>query len=202
MRQGQGRDLFAFDRSDRWGLVFLLGAVALGAVIAWVVGPLTEWASGEPLTAEVLSTVTVPQLDATGVDYGPASYDVVLVDPSAGQRLLALAPGILATLLVLLACWCLVLVLRTVAAGDPFEPLNVTRLRVVAAVLVIGWPVLFFLQMAVQGALLGSLDLGGLDVSFGLDLPWVPVLAGMVIAMLAEAFKAGSRLRDDVEGLV
>ena len=171
-------------------------------MIAWVVGPLTEWASGEPLTAEVLSAVTVPQLDATGVDYGPASYDVVLADPSAGQRLLALAPGVLATLLVLLACWCLVLVLRTVAAGDPFEPLNVTRLRVVAAVLVIGWPVVFFLQMAVQGALLGSLDLGGLDVSFGLDLPWVPVLAGMVIAMLAEAFKAGSRLRDDVDGLV
>jgi hypothetical protein len=30
----------------------------------------------------------------------------------------------------------------------------------------------------------------------------VPVLAGPVVAMLAEAFKAGSRLRADVDGLV
>jgi len=28
------------------------------------------------------------------------------------------------------------------------------------------------------------------------------LIAGMVVALLAEAFKAGSRLRDDVEGLV
>ena len=30
----------------------------------------------------------------------------------------------------------------------------------------------------------------------------MPMLAGLVVAMLAEAFKAGSRLRDDVDGLV
>ena len=30
----------------------------------------------------------------------------------------------------------------------------------------------------------------------------MPMLAGMVVAMLAEAFKAGSRLRDDVDGFV
>ncbi len=35
-----------------------------------------------------------------------------------------------------------------------------------------------------------------------LDVPWVAVVSGMVVAMLAEAFKAGSGLRDDVEGLV
>ncbi len=64
------------------------------------------------------------------------------------------------------------------------------------------WGLVFLLGAVAVLVLLGSLDLGGLDVSFGLDLPWVPVLAGMVIAMLAEAFKAGSRLRDDVDGLV
>ena len=35
-----------------------------------------------------------------------------------------------------------------------------------------------------------------------LDIPWPWLIAGMVVALLAEAFKAGSRLRDDVEGLV
>ena len=59
--------------------------------------------------------MTVPPLDAAGVGYGPASYAVDAVDPDAGQRLLALVPGVLSAALVVLSCWCLVLLLRTVA---------------------------------------------------------------------------------------
>lgn len=196
------RDLLAFDRFDRWGLVFLLGAVALWTVLAWVVEPLAGWATGAPLTPELVSSVTVPPLDAAGVGYGPATYAVDLVDPSAGQRLLDLAPGVLGAALVVLACWCIVLLLRTVAAGDPFDPVNVTRLRVVAAVLLLGVPVVGVLQDAADGVLLADLDLGALELPFAFEIPWVPLLAGLVVAMLAEAFKAGSRLRDDVDGLV
>ena len=197
-----GRDPLAFDRYDRWGLVFLLGAVALGAVLAWVVQPVADWVTGAPLTPGVVSTVTVPPLDAAGIGYGPASYAVDVVDPSAGHRLLDLVPGVLGSVLVVLACWCIVLLLRTVAAGDPFDPVNVVRLRVVAAVLVLGVPVVDVLQSLVNAVLLGGLDLGALELPFRLDIPWVPMLAGLVVAMLAEAFKAGSRLRDDVDGLV
>lgn len=196
------RDLLAFDRYDRWGLIFLIGAVALGAVLAWVVEPLSDWVTGAPLTPEMSSAVTVPQLDAAGIAHGPGTYTVDVVDPSAGQRLLALAPGVLAALLVLLACWCIVLVLRTVAAGDPFQSVNVIRLRVVAAALVLGAPVFYVFQSFANAAVLDSLDLTGLELTFTLEIPWVPMLAGMVVAMLAEAFKAGSRLRDDVDGLV
>jgi hypothetical protein len=196
------RDLLTFDRYDRWGLVFLLGAAALGAVVAGVVEPIADWVSDAPLTPEVTSAVTVPPLDATGVAHGPGTYALELADPGAGQRLLELLPGLLAALLVVLACWCVVLLLRTVAAGDPFHPLNVTRLRVVAASLALGWPVVLVLQFAVNAVLLGSADLGGLELDSTIALPWVPLVAGMVVAMLAEAFKAGSRLRDDVDGLV
>ena len=56
--------------------------------------------------------------------------------------------------------------------------------------------------MSVHGALLSDVDLGGLGLSVVLDIPWPWFIAGMVVALLAEAFKAGSRLRDDVEGLV
>ena len=42
----------------------------------------------------------------------------------------------------------------------------------------------------------------GSSSSSTIELPWVALVAGMVVAMLAEAFKAGSRLRDDVDGLV
>jgi len=204
-RTGSGpppRDLLAFDRFDRWGLVVLLGAVALGAILAGVVEPLADWATGAPLTPEVVSEVTVPPLDAAGVGYGPATYGVDLVDPIAGQRLLDLVPGVLGAVLVVLACWCIVLLLRTVAAGDPFAPVNVVRLRVVAAVLVLGVPVVDVLESLVGTVLLDGLDFGSLALPFMLDIPWVPMLAGLVVAMLAEAFKTGSRLRDDVDGLV
>lgn len=197
-----GRDLLTFDRFDRWGLAVLLGAVGLGAVLAGVVEPLAGWATGAPLTPQVETAVTVPPLDAAGVGYGPASYAVDAADPSAGQRLLALLPGMLMAGLVVLSCWCIVLLLRTVASGDPFHPLNVTRLRVVAGALVVGAPVVYLLRVVSDAVVLGGLDLGGLDVLFTLDLPWLPMLAGLVVAMLAEAFKAGSRLRDDVDGLV
>ncbi len=197
-----GRDPLAFDRFDRWGLAVLLGAVALGAILAGVVEPLAAWASGTPLTPQVESAVTVPPLDAVGIGYGPASYAIDAADPSSGQRLLDLLPGILMAGLVMLSCWCVVLVLRTVASGDPFDPLNVTRLRVVAGSLVVGAPVAYFLRMVGDAMVLTGLDVPGLDTTFTLDIPWVPMVAGLVVAMLAEAFKAGSRLRDDVDGLV
>ncbi len=201
-RGSSRRDVLAFDRFDRWGLVFLLGAVALGAILTWVVEPVADWATGAPLTPVAESAVTVPPLDAVGVGYGQASYAVDAVDPSAGQRLLHLAPGVLGALLVVLSCWCIMLVLRTVASGDPFDPVNVTRLRVVAGALVLGAPVVYVLQALGDAMVLGGLDLGGLELTFTLSMPWVPMVAGMVVAMLAEAFKAGSRLRADVDGLV
>jgi DUF2975 family protein len=196
------RDLLAFDRFDRWGLVFLLGAVALGTILVGVVEPLADWVTGAPLTPVAESAVTVPPLEAAGVGYGPASYAVDAVDPSVGQRLLHLAPGLLGALLVVLSCWCFVLLLRTVAAGDPFDPVNVTRLRVVAFALVLGAPVVYLLQVLSDTMVLTGLAVDGLELTFTLSIPWVPMLAGLVVAMLAEAFKAGSRLRDDVDGLV
>ena len=196
------RDLLAFDRFDRWGLVFLLGAVALGSILYGVVEPVADWVTGAPLTPLADTAVTVPPLDVAGIGYGQASYPVDAVDPSAGQRLLALAPGVLMAVLAVLSCWCVVLLLRTVASGDPFDPVNVTRLRIIAGALVLGVPVASVLQVVSDATVLGSLDVAGLDTAFTLEIPWVPMLAGLVVAMLAEAFKAGSRLRADVDGLV
>lgn len=196
------RDPLAFDRSDRWGLLALLAVVALGAVLVWVVEPVAAWAGGHGILIQLVSEVAVPELDAAGVAHGPASYDVDLADPTAWQRLLAMAPGLISAALVVLACWLVVRVMRSIATGDPFEPRNVTRLRALAATLVFGAPVVFFLELSVRGVLLGSMDLGGLEASAFLSIPWQAAVVGMVVALLAEAFKAGSRLRDDVAGLV
>jgi hypothetical protein len=199
---GKRRDVLAFDRFDRWGLVFLLGAVALGSILAGVVEPVADWVTGAPLTPLADTAVTVPQLDAAGIGYGQASYAVDAVDASTGERLLALAPGLLMAVLVVLSCWCVVLLLRTVASGDPFDPVNVIRLRIIAGALVLGAPVAYVLQVVSDAMVLTGLDVPGLDTTFTLEIPWAPMVAGLVVAMLAEAFKTGSRLRADVDGLV
>ena len=47
------------------------------------------------------------------------------------------------------------------------------------------------------------MDLGGLtSVGVTLNPPWLAMIGGLVVALLAEAFKAGGRLRQDLEGLV
>ena len=187
------RDWFAFDRSDRWGMGILLGLVVVITVATSIVLLILRWVDGD---------VTVPELDAVGTSYGAAAYDVILADPTVAQRLLDLAPGLLAVALLVTGSLLIVAVMRTIAAGDPFVAANVRRMRQLAALLLVGPFFAFFLSMSVHGALLGDVDLGGLALSAVLDIPWAWFVAGMVVALLAEAFKAGSRLRDDVDGLV
>ena len=56
--------------------------------------------------------------------------------------------------------------------------------------------------MAVDGALASNLDLGGLDLMVSMTLPWLPMTIGLVAALIAEAFKVGAKLSDDVDGLI
>lgn len=196
------RDLLAFDRADRWALGVMLAIVVVLTAVANVVLPVVRWVGGDGIPLPFLSEVTVPKLDAVGTRYGAADYVVTLAEPSPAQRLLDLVPGVLVVLMVATGCWLVVVVMRTIAAGDPFAAANVRRLRLVAGLLVIGPFVLFVVALPIHGVLLNQVDLGGLDPSLRLDVPWAPVVAGFVVALLAEAFKVGSRLRDDVDGLV
>jgi hypothetical protein len=196
------RDLLAFDRADRWALAALLGVVVALSAAAGVVVPVLRWVRGEGIPLPFLSEVTVPALDAVGTRYGAAEYAVTLAGPSTGQRLLDLVPGVLVVLLLAAGSWLVVAVMRTIAAGDPFAAANVGRLRAIAGLLAIGPFVTAFVELPFRGALLGDVDLGGLDPGMAIEMPWAPLVAGLVLALLAEAFKTGRRLRDDVEGLV
>ncbi len=196
------RDLLAFDRADRWGLAALLGLVSAGAFVGHVVVPLVGWASGGSLRVPFFSPVVVPALEGTGVGHGEADYDVVIAGPSVGMRLLDLLTGLVWLALVAAGCWLLLRVLTDIGRGDPFRPGNVRRLRAIAGLLVVGWPVAAGLQSVVAVALLADVDLGDLGPRATFTLPLVPMLVGLTVALLAEAFRAGSRLRDDVDGLV
>jgi len=197
-----GRDLWAFGRSDRWGLVVLLALVVAGTAASQLVGPLVRWVRGDAMTVPYAADVTVPSLDATGVRYAGGSVDLSVPDPSVGQRVLDLVPGALLTVVVSVGCWLVLRVMWDVAAGDPFRTRNVRRLRVLAFVIAIGIPLVWFARVPIDLALMAGLDLGSGAPATILRIPWEPVVIGSVVALVAEAFRTGARLRDDVEGLV
>ena len=116
--------------------------------------------------------------------------------------MLDLVPGVLLTALAVTGAWLVLRVLQDVAAGDPFRPRNVTRLRGLAFLVALGLPVVWFARGAVDLGLLASLQLDAGVAGTVVAIPWAPVVAGMLIALVAEAFKLGAGLRDDVEGLV
>ena len=197
------RDLWSFDRADRWSLVVLLGLVALVTLAVQVVLPLVGWARGRGH----LARLPRPGRGA-GARHGgrharlPGPRRRHAHRPTAAQRLLDLLPGVLLTAVVVAGAWLVLRVLRDVAAGDPFRPRNVTRLRALAVLVAIGLPVVWFAQGAVDLGLLTSLDIDAGVAGVVVAVPWAPVVAGMLVALVAEAFKLGAGLRDDVEGLV
>lgn len=196
------RDWLAFDRSDRFGLAALLGLVAVIAGLSQVVAPAMSWSRGESLTVPYLSEISVPQLDAAGVDHGEGVYELRVDDPTTGQRLLDIAPGILVLALTLMACWLVLRLMRDIGRGEAFTPRNVVRMRQLAGLLAFGVPIVGFARLSCNGAILGGLDLGGLPPAASFEIPWLAVVIGGCLALFAEAFKAGTALRDDVDGLV
>lgn len=195
------RDLLRFDRSDRIALTVLLALLGLAAVGAWLVAPVWAWIEGAALHTPYSAPVEVPSLQDAGVGHTDASFDLVVHDPSVGQRLLDLLPG-LGFLVVAVAAGLLVLALmRDISRGDPFAPRNVTRLRALALLVAVGWTLVSLAGTVVDSVIVAGLD-SVPDRGVQIGIPVLPVLVGVIVALVAEAFKAGSRLRDDVNGLV
>lgn len=196
------RDVLAFDRWDGMALRGMLWLIVVLGVGANVVQPVVAWLRGESLSVSYPGEITVPELDRVGTAYNNGVYDVVVANPTLWQRVVDLAPGVLMSLLIVGVVVLLQRVMRNIVAGEPFASGQVGRLRLVALLLGLGVPVVLAAEFVAGGVLLEAVDLGGMNIIAALDFPWLMLAAGMVIALLAEAFKSGAALRDDVSGLV
>lgn len=203
---GERRDWFRFDRADQWSFALLLGLGVVVSLVAWLIAPVVGWVQGDPLRVPFFSEVEVPGLAAAGIGHTEADYSLLLSDPTTRQRVLDLVPGVVYLLLVATVAWLLLRVMLTIGRGEPFAPANVRRLRALALVLMVGWTVAYFTEATCTFAILADVDLEAAGVEGGpraaLTLPVLPFVVGLATAMVAEAFKAGARLQDDVEGLV
>ncbi len=188
-------------RADRvvMRLLLVLAGVAMG--LQWVVGPLYSWITGGAL---LLSSVPAASSDpatlGSGVRVHQTTYDLLLADPTAGERLVALLPGLVLLGVTVGGIWVAWGILRDLAAGELFVRRNVTRLRVLGVLLILGWGLAALADGAIGPILVADRLDGPFAVTLTLSVP--AVLAGLAVAVVAEALAAGVALREDTDGLV
>jgi hypothetical protein len=126
---------------------------------------------------------------------------VTIRDARPPQLFLRLAIDLLPLLLIIALLWQLWGLLRSARQGDPFTTANVWRLRQFGWLLLLGWPLVAFLTMALKELLAMTPPA---DKTGGLFAPPIGgmLLFGLAVLVLAEVFAHGLRLREDVEGTI
>lgn len=128
---------------------------------------------------------------------------LVIEDASPLLWLLALAPTVIVALSLSVVGFQLLGILHETYAGKPFFDSSARRLRMVSRVIAIAAvtaPILWSVanvEIAEDAA--PSLDVPG-DIDLSQMLTWL--LVALVVRVIAEAFRIGTELRRDTEGLV
>jgi hypothetical protein len=128
---------------------------------------------------------------------------VTIDHASPTQLFLRLAMTLLPGLLIVALLWQLWGLLRSARQGDPFTGANVWRLRQFGWLLLLGWPLVAYLTMALK-ELLAATWASPTDQTEGLFAPPIggALIFGLAVLVLAEVFAHGLRLREDVEGTI
>jgi hypothetical protein len=128
--------------------------------------------------------------------------------PSLSQRVIATVPPLVWWTLALAVLWLLRKVARSAARGDPFQGANVTRLRWLGVIFLLGFPLAtivegyftdWFFSAGVWTG--GSLPPGGIAIGFPV-VNGPAILAAVSLFALAEVFAYGARLREDVDATI
>lgn len=162
------------------------------------------------LDARSVAITTDPRLpalsgevaDGDGVEFlVPTGTRVIVYEPDLVQRLAHVGVPVLSALLAIGVLLLLLAITRTLRQGDPFVHDNARRLYAIAALVGIGGQALAVLGGFGRLAILDHPTVAPFVVP-ELDLTFTPLLVGLGVAVLAEIFRQGTVLRDDVEGLV
>ena len=155
-----------------------------------------------------VSVVDVPLPQAFEIA-GPLPVNVDLVDPSAMQRVIATVPVLIPWALTLFGVWLLRGVARSAAKGDPFQASNVTRLRWLGALFLLGVPLAAIVERYFTDLLFsadvwtcGPLPPGGMASGFQVVVSAPAIMAAVCLFALAEVFAYGARLREDVDATI
>lgn len=151
---------------------------------------------------------TVPGVEAARGDVtvsGTGDMVLAFSDPSTWERFLLVLPGLLRQVTSLTLFYLVLKIIKSLSAGDPFNPANARRVYGIA-ITVLSAAVLWTL---VDGFTAVQLKRAAVDpdadvvFAFYLDSGFSQgLLAGFLLVALAEVFRRGTRMREDVKGLV
>lgn len=152
------------------------------------------------LASEGLKT-SAKQGESTVVIGQPVIAHFEFTNPSAGVRSIWVASQISQPILVLAGLSLVLKIVRSVRAGDPFDDKNVKRLWALA-VLIAGGGFAQSLFSGLAGSLMILRSSAGDLVDVTAEMSFLPLLLGMLVASLAVVWQAGTRMRDDVAGMI
>ncbi|WP_171058152.1 DUF2975 domain-containing protein [Modestobacter altitudinis] len=204
-------------RSLSW-FVGLVGVVAAVAGPVYAVNGATQAGAAVEVPVELagvgdsgaldrvpLAVPDLPQGAAVAAQNQGDGLALSAWDSTIAEQLLARGDAVVLGLAVGVGAWLLRSVLTSVAAGRAFGTDNARRLNGLAVVVVVAGGIGPLLPQIGSLVVLDRLDLVGAGSPFvmGLTFGFPPVLlTGLLLVVLAEAFRQGERLSQDVEGLV
>ncbi|WP_017590870.1 DUF2975 domain-containing protein [Nocardiopsis ganjiahuensis] len=215
-----GRPRIHWTRADS---VLLQGTLFLGllllslsflATLLWILAVVPAGAMGwmNEITVHHTSEVAraVPDVTLLADDVGVRGTDTLVLvfeDPGAPERLLLALPVLLQQVLGLVVVGLVLRMLQSLSSGDPFVPANVRRVYAVAFAVLLGSLLLPVVESVCDIALwqdrvpVDEVALLAFDLGLGSG-PLTGFLVGLLLVSLAEVFRRGARMREDVEGLV
>ncbi|MFJ6023102.1 DUF2975 domain-containing protein [Brevundimonas sp. NPDC092305] len=173
-------------------MVALVGKRSVASVVRWVLGiaNVLVLIGGLVCLGSLIATWAAPDL-LSGTFDAARDVDPGLTDQGAGGLAAVMAAGAFACGFTWLVINRLRRIFLSVNEGRAFEAANVGRLRLMGAAMA-------GLQLTTMA--MHALGPTGEGVRFQLDLgAWLGVL---VVFMLAEVFRQGSDMREDVQGTV
>lgn len=204
------RTLLTWTRAD-YGVLQGVIIVFVAATALVTLGlPLWDWATGGPVQGVIDTGIQdarrpIPEAWAAPAPGATLTWDgsiqVELASPSVGDRLLLLIPGLLLVVIVVVVAILLLRLLAATRAGRPFTSATVRDLWILALVVLVG----SVLVPAVGGLVNAEVFLDGIVTQvpfllFVMNPAWL--ILALLLGLLAEIFRIGGRLADDVDGLV
>ena len=132
---------------------------------------------------------------------GPFLGQVGFPGPSVEQRLLWVSWRASIPLLAAGALWLVLLIVRSVRHADPFTETNARRLRWLAVLVAVGGTLISVLGTVLRRWLLDNSGAGNIVARDWL-VSWIPLLIGLLIAVLAQVWSHGVEMRNELEDVV
>lgn len=137
----------------------------------------------------------LPQADLNG----PWTGNVTVATDFAG-RLQLLAAPLLAGILTLVVLVLVRRIVRAIRDGEAFQASNVRRISLIGLLVAALTPVTLVGQL-LRNQLVEQTNVASAVQPY-LDLPWWPLFVGLLLIVLGEVFRAGARMRDELDSVV